>query len=294
MKYHIEQACRIRFAQPAREHHVQIRLTPWDDESQSLVNVVLRVEPSADPVASYDCFGNLSHHFAVLGSHRELSFSIAADVETRRENPFDFSLVPPERERAWIADSLRQAPRLWDFVLHRSALVPTLADEVSGREIPEYREGVSLIEQVQAAFGWVGCSMRYDPALEASGSDLSAPLAAGRGSAADLAHLLIALVRHWQVPARFVSGYLDAAYFDDSAQALGAISSQRLHHWVEVLIPGGGWRGFDPALELAADATYVRVAIGRDADDIRPLRQACRSDGEGPELDESLMVSRVS
>ncbi|MFD2111353.1 transglutaminase family protein [Thiorhodococcus fuscus] len=290
MRYHIERAWRMRFSTPAREHQVQIRQAPWDDETQSLMRVALRVEPKAEPVAGYDCFGNLAHHFSVLGAHKELSFSLVADVETRRENPFDFDLVPPERERAWIADSLRQAPRLWDFVLHRSPLTPDLPGLISGRATPDLSEGVPIIEQVQSAFGWIREILRYDPKLEPSG-DLASLFATGRGSAADLAHLLIALARRWEIPARFVSGYLDADYLDDLD---GDARFQRPHYWAEVLIPGGGWRGFDPVLELAADATYVRVAVGRDADDIQPLRHTCLGDGRRPEMDETLRVSRVS
>jgi hypothetical protein len=41
---------------------------------------------------------------------------------------------------------------------------------------------------------------------------------------------------------------------------------------------------------LLADATYVRVAVGRDAGDVQPLRQTCRSDGSVPELEETLAV----
>ncbi|NCC26840.1 MAG: transglutaminase family protein, partial [Gammaproteobacteria bacterium] len=66
-----------------------------------------------------------------------------------------------------------------------------------------------------------------------------------------------------------------------------------LHHWAEVLIPGGGWRGVDPAMGLLADATYMRVAVGRDAGDVQPLRQTCRSDGSVPELEETLTVTSI-
>ncbi|MBK5965698.1 transglutaminase [Thiocystis minor] len=295
MKYHIEQACRIRFASAAREHHVQIRLAPWDDESQSLIRIMLAVEPEVLAVAGYDGFGNLAHHFAVLGAHRELRFSMVAEVETKRENPFDFPQVPPARELAWIADSLRQAPRLWDFVLHQGVLTPALPERIAGLAVPGLRDGVPLFQQVRDAFDWIAEIAEFDPAAETSVTALPALFDAKRGTAADLAHLLIALMRQWRIPARFVSGYLDASYFDpDDEDPPGTEPRpQTLHHWVEVLIPGGGWRGFDPSLRLLADATYLRVAIGRDARDIQALRQTCRGDGEQPELEQTLNVSRL-
>ncbi|NIR59555.1 MAG: transglutaminase family protein, partial [Gammaproteobacteria bacterium] len=67
-----------------------------------------------------------------------------------------------------------------------------------------------------------------------------AALGAGRGSAKDLAHVLIAAARFAGAPARFVGGYVwrgaDAA--DEPFAA---------HAWVETWIPGVGWVGFDPA-----------------------------------------------
>jgi transglutaminase-like putative cysteine protease len=286
----------MRFATAAREHHVQLRLAPWNDESQSLTRIALVVEPQTVPIACYDGFGNLAHHFAILGAHQELSFSMIAEVETRRENPFDFPLVPPARELAWIADSLCQAPRLWDFVLYQGALTPPLPERIAGVEIPGLRDGVPLLQQVQDTFDWIECIAEFDPLLETSVTALPALFDARRGSAADLAHLLIALMRHWRVPARFVSGYLDASYFDpDDEDPPGTEPRpQTLHQWVEVLIPGGGWRGFDPALRLLADSTYLRVAIGRDARDIQTLRQTCKGDGEQPALDQTLSVSRIN
>jgi hypothetical protein len=44
---------------------------------------------------------------------------------------------------------------------------------------------------------------------------------------------------------------------------------------------------------LLADATYVRVAVGRDAGDVQPIRQTCRSDGVAPEVEETLAVTPV-
>jgi len=295
VRYQIERVCSIRFATPAREHHVQIRLAPWDDESQTLLQIALTVEPEAGVLACRDGFGNLSHHFAVLGAHRELAFTMIAQVETRRENPFDFPSVPPSRQRAWIADCLHQVPRLWDFVLHQGPLTPALPERIGEHALPILREDQPLLEQIQEASAWIQSIAPFDPEREIPVAALPALFDAGRGCAADLAHLLIALMRQWSIPSRFVSGYLDASYFDaDDGDPPGtAPREQRLHHWAEVLIPGGGWRGIDPALGLLADATYVRVAVGRDARDVQPLRQACRSDGTAPELEETLAVTPI-
>lgn len=295
MRYRIEHDCRILYPSPVREHHVQIRLAPWSDEGQVLGQLELHVTPEAKAVARHDGFGNLTHHFAVLDAHQSLAFRLSAEVETRISNPFDYVPVDPARERAWLDHSLHEAPRLWDFVLHQGALTPALPAKVAGTAVPECQAGVHLLDQIKNAFAWVQGVAEHDPLAKDSVSALPALFDAGRGTAADLSHLLIAVLRRWGVPARFVSGYQDPAYFepDEEAPEGSEPRPQTLHQWVEALIPGAGWRGFDPALALLADDTYIRVAVGRDASDVRPLRHTSKGAGNPPIIEERLSVTRL-
>lgn len=299
MRYRIERHGRILYREPVREHHVQLRLAPWDGELQSRARLELITEPRAPVVARHDGFGNLTQHFWVLGAHESVTFTLRAEVDARLSNPFDFMPVAAEREGAWIAHALHEAPRLWDFVLHQGALTPALPpalpDRLAVDDIPEWRDGQPLLTEIQRAIGWV--QTVADPDLETTNSVSALPALfdAGRGSPADLAHLLIAVLRRWGVPARFVSGYQDPAYFspDEDAPPGTPPRPQRLHQWVEALLPGAGWRGFDPSLGLLADHTYIRVAVGRDANDVQPLRQTSKGAGEEPEIEDALSVTRI-
>ncbi|MFY9973059.1 MAG: transglutaminase family protein [Chromatiaceae bacterium] len=295
MRYRIDHHWLMRYAAPVREHHIQVRLAPWSDEGQTLTRLELNVTPEVPAVARRDGFGNLSHHFAVLGAHQAVEFELCAEVETRLSNPFDFPPVEPARERSWLEHSLHEAPRLWDFVLHQGPLTAALPEEVPGGAVPDWQPGIPLLTQIQEAFAWIKAVAEYDPEAQDSVSALPALFDAGRGTAADLSHLLIALLRRWGVPARFVSGYQDAAYFepDEEAPAGAEPRPQRLHNWTEALIPGAGWRGFDPALALLADETYIRVAVGRDASDVSPLRQTSKGSGDAPIVEERLSVTRL-
>ena len=44
------------------------------------------------------------------------------------------------------------------------------------------------------------------------------------------------------------------------------------HAWAEVAVPGAGWIEIDPTNPKAPLERYVRVAVGRDYDDVPPLR----------------------
>jgi transglutaminase-like putative cysteine protease len=292
MRYRVERIERAVFSELVREHHVECRVAPWDDEVQRLATLEIALDPGAELASHRDCFGNQVHRAALLGAHTTFELRMTAEVETRLTNPFDFDVIPPSRERHWVDESLRQAPRIWDLVLHRSALTPELGDLFpntladcepaharSPTDPPALRPGMPLLAQMQGACAWVQARLDYAPG-QPPATRLTDMAGEDAGAAADLAHLLIVIARSWRLPARFVSGYLDPGYFEGDAQAGDGPRAQTLHHWMEALIPGAGWRGFDPAHGLIADATYIRQSVGRDLADVDCIRQTFKGEGE--------------
>ena len=87
-------------------------------------------------------------------------------------------------------------------------------------------------------------------------------LASRRGSCRDWAILFMACANAVGLAARFVSGY----YFDENPEA------PDLHAWVEIYIPGGGWRGFDPSLGIACYGHHIALATGAAAADATPIQ----------------------
>ncbi len=84
-------------------------------------------------------------------------------------------------------------------------------------------------------------------------------LAAGRGVCQDAAHIMLALCRLAQLPARYVSGHL--------------LGQGGTHAWVEVIVPHHDAAvavPFDPCHGRRTDNGYVTVAVGRDYNDVAP------------------------
>jgi transglutaminase-like putative cysteine protease len=311
MKYRIERSDSLLFTAPVREHHFEYRIAPWNDAGQRLLDLDIGVDPPAIVASHRDCFGNQVHHAELLAAHDSLRLTMTAEVETLLANPFEHDPIPVARERSWIDQSLRQAPRLWDFVLHRSELTPSLddellaavqrlavaaeADDAEPLEIPSWRDGEPLLDQLQAAMAWINAEISFDPDAASDTVPLTKLLCERRASCAGLAHVLVAIVRGWSMPARFVAGYIDAAYFepDDDAGADAEPRPQRRHCWMEALIPGAGWRGFDPSLGLLADATFIRTGIGRDAADLIPERHSWKGEAEVASRVTEIQVQRV-
>ena len=82
---------------------------------------------------------------------------------------------------------------------------------------------------------------------------------------------MLAALRWRGIPALYVSGFL--------APPEGSSISDAGHAWVRVFADGA-WFGFDAANRRAEDEHYVVTALGRDYDDVAPVRGSYRGIAE--------------
>jgi transglutaminase-like putative cysteine protease len=123
-------------------------------------------------------------------------------------------------------------------------LAPTARAEFAGLE------GAALLDAVSS---WVGTELSYVPGSSLPTDGAVRTLLARQGVCRDYAHLVIALLRALDVPARLAAVYapgLDPMDFHAVAEA-----------YVE-----GAWRVVD-ATALAPRSTLLRISTGRDAAD---------------------------
>jgi transglutaminase-like putative cysteine protease len=86
------------------------------------------------------------------------------------------------------------------------------------------------------------------------------------GSCRDYSRLFISACRSLGIAARFVSGYL----YGNPLQA------HELHAWVEVYLPGAGWRGFDPTEGKAIINNHISMGASADFDQLSPVMGSFR------------------
>ncbi|HZN80095.1 MAG TPA: transglutaminase family protein [Mycobacterium sp.] len=118
-------------------------------------------------------------------------------------------------------------------------------------EFGNYLDSTTLLAKVSS---WVGTRLNYVPGSSDPIDGAVDTLLAGAGVCRDFAHLVVALLRAVNVPARVVSVYAPG------------LSPMDFHAVAEAFVDGQ-WRVVDGTL-LAPRQTLVRIATGRDAADI--------------------------
>lgn len=89
------------------------------------------------------------------------------------------------------------------------------------------------------------------------------------GTCRDYAWLMIEALRRLGFACRFVSGYLYDAALDGGK--IGMTGSGATHAWLQVYLPGAGWRSYDPTNRITTGFDLIQVAIARHPGQVIPL-----------------------
>lgn len=216
--------------------------TPW----QVVVSENLAITPYAEPVLQTDpILGNRYMRLRAPPGPLAVRYEATVDINHHRESP---ALL----EEAPIA---RMPPQVLAFIYPSRYCQSDRLHRFAGREFGHLRPGYW---RVQAIRDWVRQRTSFTPGSSNSSTSAMDTLVEQRGVCRDFAHLMIALCRAVNIPARFVTGIDYGA-----AVELGLPD---FHAYVEVFL-GDRWYAFDPT-GITAPMGLVRIGTGRDAADV--------------------------
>ncbi|KAB2639049.1 MAG: transglutaminase family protein [Verrucomicrobia bacterium] len=244
----------------------EARLQPVSDSLQQCRDFHFKINPNS-PVRDYpDFYANCVHYFDVPEPHESLEVQAISSVQTLPESRGPIPVAGPD---AISASPMKE--QFFDF-LHSSEFVSLEAD-VWREAVDALPSGVTDIWPDTVAIGeHIHRNYKYTPLSTNVNTRAVEVVKKKQGVCQDFAHLMLGLCRTHGIPARYVSGY-----FLNKNRLPGEIEAS--HAWLEVFIPGYGWKGYDPTHRRETDTRYVKLAVGRDYSDIRPVGGTFRGKG---------------
>lgn len=269
-----------------------VRLRPAPHSRTRILSYSMRVEPAThfinwqqDPQSNYLA--------RLVFPDKTTSFRIEIDLvaEMAVLNPFDFFLEPAA-EYCPFAYEAEVAVELAPYLIKSPGLEQASAFQaylagISREKTPTNDFLVSLNQRLQRDIGYV---VRLEPGVQTP----EETLVKGSGSCRDTGWLLVQLMRHLGIAARFVSGYLiqlksDVKSLDGPSGT--EVDFTDLHAWCEVFLPGAGWIGLDPTSGLLAGEGHIPLACSPEPGSAAPVSgeiEECQTTFE-----HSMTVSRV-
>lgn len=273
MRCEIRHTTEYIYPEPAWDSNNQVRLHPIQEVRQSVRSFHLNVTPDAEITSHKDYFGALVHRVHVHERHTRLVIEAQALVDT---HAVTLPLPAPMR----VLDDARS--RNIEF------LVPS--PRVPGGDWPEIfgvrRPGPD--DDLPTFLRETTTLLRRRFTYDAKATSVRTPLAEfarhGHGVCQDFTHAMLGILRQIGIPARYVSGYLYSGGEMRGAEAT--------HAWVEALIPGYGWLGYDPTNDCLAAEKHIKIAHGREYSDVSPIHGTHYGGGprEGRRLDVAVHV----
>jgi uncharacterized protein (DUF2126 family) len=246
-----------------------VRLRPAPHARTPILSYALNIEPKnhfinwqQDPQGNYLArlvFPESTNHFSV-------ETSLVADMSVI--NPFDFFLEPYAEKFPFTYEQ-DLARELRPF-LETLPLTPKLQSFVSSLDrTPRLTSSflVNLNLQLQQLIRY---TIRMEPGVQTPEETLTLC----SGSCRDSAWLLVQVLRHLGLAARFCSGYLIQLKADEKSldgPSGPAADFTDLHAWTEVYLPGAGWVGLDPTSGLFAGEGHIPLAATPDPSSAAPV-----------------------
>jgi uncharacterized protein (DUF2126 family)/transglutaminase-like putative cysteine protease len=228
---------------------------------------------------------------------RMLKVAVDLVAEMAAINPFDF----------FLEKSAEQWPFTYESVLAKE-LLPFLETQPAGPRLQALiaelrREKISTLDYLVEINRRVHQAVRYIIRMEPGIQTCEETLTLASGSCRDSAWLLVQLLRHLGLAARFVSGYLIQLTADE--KALDGPSGPEhdftdLHAWTEVYVPGAGWIGLDATSGLLAAEGHLPLACAAEPINAAPItgsfswgEDPAQPEERAPEFRVHMAVTRV-
>ncbi|MES2771152.1 MAG: transglutaminase family protein [Pseudomonadota bacterium] len=254
----------------------EIRLRPAPHCRTHILAYSLQIEPKRHFLNwQQDPYGNYIARLVFPEPTKSLSVTVDLVAEMTVINPFDFFVEPSASFFPFVYEPLL-AEELTSFLAVPSP-TPRLAALLETIKENHIKSGMRTTDVLVAVNRAIFQCTRYLVRLQAGVQTPEETLSLGSGSCRDSSWLLIHLLRHLGIAARFASGYLiqlkaDVAALDGASGPESDFTD--LHAWAEAYLPGAGWVGLDPTSGLLAGEGHIPLACTATPQSAAPISGA--------------------
>ena len=247
-----------------------IRLRPAPHSRTKILGYSLNIKPENHFINwMQDPFGNYQARVVFEEMTKEFSIEVEVLAEMVTINPFDF----------FVAEYAEKFPFTYEAALIKE-LQPYLEIMESGLLLREHFKqcqkfkNQNIVDFLVAINQYVYQQLNYTIRLETGVQSCEETLDKKLGSCRDFAWVLVQLLRHFGLAARFVSGYL--VQLKSDVKSIDGPSGPDedftdLHAWAEVFIPGAGWIGLDATSGLFAGEGHIPLACTPSTGSAAPI-----------------------
>jgi uncharacterized protein (DUF2126 family)/transglutaminase-like putative cysteine protease len=209
-----------------------------------------------------DPFGNMLARLVFPEKTTKLHVEVEIIADMIVINPFDFFVEKYADDFPFTYTDQLKKELLPYFEITENG--PLLQQWVKGIDLTQKKSiNNFLVEMNQRVWRDTRYTVRLEPGVQTCEQTLGL----GSGSCRDSGWLLVQILRHMGLAARFASGYLIQLKAD--VKALDGPSGTQvdftdLHAWAEVFIPGAGWIGLDPTSGLFAGEGHIPLCCTPD------------------------------
>jgi uncharacterized protein (DUF2126 family)/transglutaminase-like putative cysteine protease len=235
-----------------------VRLRPAPHCRTRILSYSLKVTPSKHFINwQQDPESNYLGRFVFPDKTEELRIEVDLVAEMAVLNPFDFFLEPYAENFPFVYQGAEKRDLAPYLVMFRGE--PLFKKYLRGIPRGKMRTIDFLVELNLRLSRDIKYLIRMEPGVQSP----EVTLDKASGSCRDSAWLLVQLLRHLGLAARFVSGYL-IQLTPDMKSLDGPSGPEKdftdLHAWCEVYLPGAGWIGLDPTSGLLAGEGHIPLA----------------------------------
>ncbi len=241
----------VDFSQPVARHAILLRAQPVRGAYMNVEEEHLLLPPAFHVQSGKDAFGNRLVYGVHLEPHQSL-VTVSTGVVGMERYSVPQDAIP--------------------LMVYRESTPLTHLGDACRLDL----EG-SVLEKASSICHYVYQQMDYVPQVTSLDTPVSEIIKTRQGVCQDYAHLMIALCRLHDIPARYVCGFMEG--------------EGETHAWVEVC-DGTVWHGFDPTHDMEIEYGYVKLAHGRDASDC-PVSRGLYMGNASQETEVSVMLKEI-